>query len=359
MKTLNNAEYKNVIVLTNNESKQFNFLRLLGYENIYQAPTMCMIVTPTKFFNYQIFNLLNNDPKLTNYIKSRDGIIILIDQMNDQIVFQITNIINKNSNQPILIVFEHGKEYPYTLKHLIKSPLHKYIHIRENIDELDGTQKYVKTNDEKKIIKPIIKLLDTKLLDTKLLDTKLLDTKLLDTKLLDTKLLDTKPIDVKVKEWFNNALKKTNPMRISNTPQSISTDRYTESTIPIKQMANEFEQCTLPLEMWNHYGRLKIVYYSLCKYGFTDTINPNEWLCTNWIKYKTSIGHGNLWHYTLTRFWASIIYKLMQSYKNFNDLYTNNPEIQSGQYFKKFYTDSILFTPYAKTNWVPPNLNQL
>lgn len=50
MKSEIKTVHKNVIVLTNDESKNFIFLNLLGYENIYQTPTMCMIVTPTKLF---------------------------------------------------------------------------------------------------------------------------------------------------------------------------------------------------------------------------------------------------------------------------------------------------------------------
>lgn len=49
----------------------------------------------------------------------------------------------------------------------------------------------------------------------------------------------------------------------------------------------------------------------------------------------------------------------MHYHKNFDDLYKNNPQIQSGQYFKKFYTDNILFTSFARTIWVPPNLNEI
>lgn len=44
MESKNETVYKNVVVLTNNESKNFYFLNLLGYDNIHQAPT--------KLFNY-------------------------------------------------------------------------------------------------------------------------------------------------------------------------------------------------------------------------------------------------------------------------------------------------------------------
>lgn len=294
---------KNVIVLTNNEPKKFDFLVNLGYDNIYQPPTMCMKLTPTKIFNYQMFNLSNNDIKLMNYLKSRDGVIIVVDTIDDQIIKQCTNVINQNTHHPVLIVLENSNNQTYNLNHIIKNQLlHKYVQIkRYEIAEKDDTN-------------------------------------------------DKVPYNVEIKYWFNDALKKSERMQLGND---------TSKKIDIVLMAKEFESCTLPLELWDHYGRLKIVYYAIRNYGFNNTIDKNGWLCTNWIKYKTSIGHGNLWHYSLTRFWAHVINKLISHYNNFDDLYMNNPQIQNGQYFKKFYSEELLFTPFARSNWFPPNLTYL
>ena len=122
-------------------------------------------------------------------------------------------------------------------------------------------------------------------------------------------------------------------------------------------MAFQFERCKMNLNLWDHYGRLRIVHYSLMKYGFANTIDPNGWLCKNWKKYKTSIGHGNLWHYTLTRFWATILYCLQSKnkYSTFSELYEKNPEVQNGSLFKEYYLDDIVFTTNARNNWVSPN----
>ncbi len=81
-------------------------------------------------------------------------------------------------------------------------------------------------------------------------------------------------------------------------------------------------------------------------------------LCTNWKKYKTSIGHGNLWHYTLTRFWANVLYNLQKNYhyKTFKELYDSHPNIQIGSMFNEYYSEDVLFTDYARHNWVSPNL---
>ena len=123
-------------------------------------------------------------------------------------------------------------------------------------------------------------------------------------------------------------------------------------------MAQQFQSGTMPLHIWDHYGRLRIVDYSLMKYGYANTIDPNGWLCKHWKSYKTTIGHGDLWHYSLTRFWINIIYNLQtkNKYKTFDELYKNNPNIHTGSLFKKYYSDDVIFTPKARNEWVQPNL---
>lgn len=109
---------------------------------------------------------------------------------------------------------------------------------------------------------------------------------------------DKKPLSVKIKEWFNDQIKKVNLDEHRLLRKNVVEQKYikfqTSMDISIDQMADEFEKCTLLLKMRDYYSRLKIVYYSFCKYGYTITININGWLCSNWIKYKTSIGHGNM-----------------------------------------------------------------
>lgn len=281
---------KNVIVLTNNEQHRYALLNDLGYS--VQSPLMCMIQTPTKIFNYQIFNVMVSDVKLLDYVKTRDGVIILLNSINNLILDKIDNILNSNSNIPILVYLESNTTNNKILQNRIKSPNHNYL------DSTDDNSIY------------------------------------------------------KAKTWINDSVAKQHKQA---EPQKEHLG-LTSITIPVDLMAEQFQKCTMKLDLWDHYGRLKIVYYSLKKYGLSGTINSEGWLCTNWRKYKSSIGHGNLWNYTLTRFWAHILYNRMHECSDFHSLYNLYPEIQNGRYFQKFYTNDILFSSYAKNHWIEPNL---
>ena len=126
----------------------------------------------------------------------------------------------------------------------------------------------------------------------------------------------------------------------------------------IKTRRTQFEDNTLPITFWDHYGRLRIVFFSILHYGYKNTIDQNGWLCTNWKKYKHSIGHGNLWNYTLTRFWTNILYCIQRrhKFKTFKELYDRFPKIHYGSLFKDFYSNDIIFSDRARKTWIPPNL---
>ncbi len=146
---------------------------------------------------------------------------------------------------------------------------------------------------------------------------------------------------------MNNIQSKPNPL-----------GKLSSRSISTKELVILFEKCKLPLELWDHYGRLRIVSYAITKYGFQKAFEQDSWLCMVWKKYKTSIGHGHLWHYTLTRFWGNIIYNLHKKgiYSSFDELYDKNPEIHFGKLFQKYYTNDVLFSKDARNHWVPPNL---
>ncbi|XWV26097.1 hypothetical protein QJ857_gp0983 [Tupanvirus soda lake] len=291
---------KNVVVLTNNEQKKFKFFWDLGMSQ--QDPRLCVRQVSTKVYSYHIFGINITDKKLLDHISSRDGIIVIVDVINQNIVENIKRILDNNANIPTLLVYEgENNDHQHILKKIIKSKYHKYY-----FHHINNTSPIY--ND------------------------------------------DNKESEYDVKSWFNEEISK---------PKNNIKPQTTSITIPLYEMAQLFENANLPIYMWDHYGRLRIVYYSIMTYGFIQTIDPNGWLCTNWRKYKTSIGHGHLWHYTLTRFWAHIIYNLSKKYKNFDDLYINNPTIHNGQLFKEYYTEEILFSPYARNNWVDPNIKKI
>lgn len=291
---------KNVIILTDNEIKYSKFLINLGMKT--PEATLCMYVAPTKLFNFQVFGLLTEDIKLYNYIQTKDGIIILInlEKFDKNQFVCITNIINKFSHVPTLFVVEKNSSNDKDVKlkklnKLIKNDLTKIFII----------------NYEDKNVNLIIS---------------------------------------EAKEWFNYIINKKNIIK--------PIIKLNSQTISAIELAKNFKNGTLDLELWDHYGRLRIVFISLINNGYDETINPNGWLCKNWKKYKTSIGHGHLWHYTLTKFWVNILNDLLKikKYDNFNDLYKQNPKIQNGKLFQEYYSSEVLFSNEARSNWVKPNL---
>ena len=133
---------------------------------------------------------------------------------------------------------------------------------------------------------------------------------------------------------------------------------YTSRTIPMKLMAKKFDDCKLELELWDHFGQLKLVDYAIGTYGYVNTMDPNGWLCITWKRYIKSIGHGHLWNYTLIRFWTKILYTLQveNQYETFAELYNNNPQIHNRRFFQHYYSNDVIFSPRARTHWVLPNL---
>jgi len=124
-----------------------------------------------------------------------------------------------------------------------------------------------------------------------------------------------------------------------------------------------FDSNTLPIGLWDHYGRLRVVWTALYKKGLEDSLDQQGWLCTRWKAYKESIGHGEKWHYTLTRFWVHIIHNLNNSsedFPSFEAFWVKHGEsIKQGSYFRNFYSDAVMMDPKARTEWTPPDLKPL
>jgi signal recognition particle receptor subunit beta len=92
---------KKVTVLLEDEADSRSSLtRNLG--STLQEPQMCVAVRPTKVYVYDIFGLMTMDSKITDYLKTRDGLIIIINSPTNNIIKRINEIISIKSI-PILI----------------------------------------------------------------------------------------------------------------------------------------------------------------------------------------------------------------------------------------------------------------
>ena len=308
---------KNVIVLMDDESRRSELHNKLG--KTIRPLYLCMQRFETEVFTYQIYGLMVADYKLSDFIKTRDGIVILLDYAftTSATLSAIEKILTNNPNKPTMIFIENcfGK----TINSELVQKLYQY----------NGP--HIKVFGDINI-KPTEKLSYD----------------------------DPGPVDNSL-NWFNKEIKKLEEAEKESKKKVILVNqgnKYTSKNIKIMDMVKLFENCTLPIELWDHYGRLRIVHYSIRKYGFNDSINQNGWLCTNWKKYKTSIGHGDKWHYTLTRFWINIISQLNETYDSFEKMYAEVPMIQRGNLFKDYYSDDIIANQYARNNWIAPNLKQ-
>lgn len=293
-----------VVVLSDDESKKSIFLENLGMAiiDMKHIAMLCSITAESNFvkearerkeYTFEVFGLLTESKKLDEFIKTRDGVIIMIDNKNiNSSTFQnrIAAVNKLCPNKPVMIVVEDEANNKHAIGNLLKF-----------------------TDNLTKRVFDVSNYTDS----------------------------------WKAKEWFSKMLKRVKPRQIY----------FSSRTMPDDKMMSKFGNCELPLELWDHYGRLRIVYLSIIHTGIKDTINPDGWLMSHWRRYKASIGHGHLWHYTLTRLWINIIYNLHRTgkYKTFHELFNANPHIQKGGLFKEYYSMDRLFTPKARKEWVPPD----
>jgi len=150
--------------------------------------------------------------------------------------------------------------------------------------------------------------------------------------------------------WLSRALKDATKKGRTFEEVSDMVDKLGE-----QQVLEQFEAATLPLELWNNYGRLYVVWAAMNKTGYEDCLNKNGWLCTHWKRYKESVGHGEKWHYTLTTFWVRIIHSVYDQSTSFRELYQTNADLQNGALWKRYYSEKTLMSDAARNDWVEPD----
>lgn len=165
-------------------------------------------------------------------------------------------------------------------------------------------------------------------------------------------IVDESKYHTEINNWFANNLGKFEQQQQRQQQQ--------QRKLKSSEFMLQFQNGTLPLVQWNHYGRLRIVYLALKHYGYEDTCNPNGWLCANWKRYKESIGHGHLWNYTLTMFWVKQIHQVMHCDtpcpSGFRHLYDNHPDLHNGKLHEQYYSKALIFSDTARNNYVAPDL---
>ena len=328
-------KFYNTIVLMDHE-KNTKILKYLGTRSSMKygvpEPMMCAMrwyEHKEKLYSFECFNLFFcNDELVSKNIATKDGIIIVIENINQNIEIYIDDVINNNNNKSILILFAAGE---------LASSNGNQVSLPDNIKLLKELSK--KYSNEKVIISIAQEKLNKEYQDTH------------------------KHQQFKHLEFININSSANSPTELFMRRlkmNEINEFEINSINCSDKSFVKAFNDTELPIRFWDHYGRLRIVFLSLKMFGYDETIKKESWLCTKWIKYKTRIGHEHLWNYTLTRFWLEILQelKIKHKYENFEDLYKNHKDIHFGSYFKKFYTNEILFSDQARSEWIPPAKTQ-
>ena len=341
------------IVLQDNEQRSSPFQQHLDNDKnrAYGVSTMCMYQAVSRLdygtpalFDFKLYSLMNTDPKLAGYVQQMDGIIVIVDTKSrdlDTILQRTQDVKRNNPTKPMLIVLEtYSKCKSQSFGHTIDQA-YKTCQLDEEFQQFDKQKQSLASFNQLNSQNCRVFFID----------------------------YTSDNANSKVAhEWIHNmmkqALQKAPAVKPSvSSSSSISSiqsqpNQIKSLTVPLQEFIRQFEQKTLPLDYWDHYGRLRIVTYSLNTYKYSGTVNPSGWLCTHWKAYKESVGHNHLWNYTMTRFWANILTELLTTnkYKSFYELYMANPQIQNGRLFKEYYSDTILFSDRARNEWVAPDL---
>lgn len=249
----------------------------------------------TSTFQYKVSGLFSLNEKIIDSYKQQDGFIILLDcnQVSRKTSERISGLIQGLPDAVIVFVIEKYSKPAFNEQILqFISSLKDLTNQKRQMFLVDYTNRYKDKRDPQK--------------------------------------------------WFNDMIERYD--KPSQPPSEI-----TSKTISDKDLKQRFEDLTLPLHVWNHYSKLRLIYIACRDYGIKDTVDLKGWLCTNWKKYKSS------WHYTLIRFWINIIESLQKNYKTFDEMYQDNPQIHNEELFKEYYSNNLLSTDYVKNNWILPD----
>lgn len=301
----------NVIVLLDDPEVHSRLLKNLGVMDVQYLSYLCRQRTayeeqllnspPKTWFLFETYDLMTRNKKIDDLISSKDGVLVFVDYVNaNTITTELTERIQHIKCRPLLVIINNCPEGLSPDKYLISSTNTDSFRVKHIANNVSINSAFNGTD---------------------------------------------------INSWF---IEKLNKAKVNEPSSTILTSK----NISDIDLTQQFEDGTLPLVLWDHYCRLRIVYLGL-QHGINDAINKKGWLCKNWKKYKNGIGHGHLWNYTLTIFWVKQIYSLMdKDHKSFSDIYNQNPHLHNGRLHEKYYSKSLIFSELAKHRYIEPDLQQ-
>lgn len=290
---------KFVTVLMDDEHRRSGFFDGLGE-----------VEHATKLFRYQTYGLTVQNHKLKSLMMSSDGLILMIDcnGLTNTIIDRTIDITKEMSDKPIMIVIEKTVKFeitfdPCKLFDAVTNVPHRKAFM------IDQTQRMVNWEYDPP------------------------------------------------RAWFNDKLRTFKPLM---SILSFS-ERPTSESIKTNELVHQFEVCSVPLDVWDHCSKLRLIHYSLSIYGYDRTVDPKGWLCTHWKNHEVSINHADLWNYSMIKFWVTVVATVQKKnrYRTFREMYDKTLNLHNGALYKEYYSDGRIHTEHAKSEWVPPDLKKI
>jgi hypothetical protein len=129
----------------------------------------------------------------------------------------------------------------------------------------------------------------------------------------------------------------------------------------IKELVRAFEACTLPKEEWTHEAHLTVGLYYLVHHPFGVAKNlMSDGICWLNDKHGTPNTDTSGYHETMTHFWLTAISEFLNSNAEESNIsaLTNGMllELNDRNLPLKKYSRELLFSPLARREYVPPDL---
>lgn len=132
----------------------------------------------------------------------------------------------------------------------------------------------------------------------------------------------------------------------------------------LDRIAKQFNDCTLPHDLWSHEAHLKVGIWHLLNYSFDEALK----LLRKRIRaYNDCNGTPNTddsgYHETVTRFFLILINERLQQgfSKSGNEASVNEllESLADPQLILGYYSKAVLFSVDARRTWIKPDLRPL
>lgn len=118
-------------------------------------------------------------------------------------------------------------------------------------------------------------------------------------------------IHINIEDDYNSPLELFIGNLLYKEVKTFNTNEY---NYPDKELINDFENLKLPIRLWTHYTRIKIIHHYSIRSEYKELISKKLNLYNLWNKYLDHTGQNFTLNYTVYAFWLKILNKL--KYKN-------------------------------------------